>query len=368
MNLGAEVRNIGVFFGGKSGEHEVSIVSGATILAHLDRAKYRVHAIGLRPDGSLASPDEARAMLPEPIPGVLFPSVDIRPAPSGRLLELTGTLPGGEAIRFDAFFPVLHGTFGEDGTMQGLLEMAEVPYVGCGVLGSSAGMDKETLKSLFRDAGLSVVPWKCAFRPEYERDKAAFEQTVEREIGFPCFVKPCRLGSSVGIAKAHDRAELGTCLAEAFRYDYKVLAEKGIDAREIECSVMGNADVQASLPGEIVPSREFYDYEAKYQDSDSRLLMPADLSPEQTENVRALAVKAFRSAGAEGYARVDFLLDKRDGTFYANEINTIPGFTAISMFPKLWNLTGLSLPALLDTLIGLALERNAWKKGLKTTR
>lgn len=368
MGTQMEKLKVGVFFGGRSGEHDVSLVSGTTVMEHLDKEKYDVYAIGIRRDGSLAAPFEAEGMLRKPLPEVGKPFVFLRPAGSGRLLDLLGRTEAGNDLDFDLFFPVLHGTFGEDGTLQGLLDMTGKPYVGCGVLGSSAGMDKDAQKLLFRASGLEVVPWVRFYQPEMEADREGVIGKAAAEIGFPCFVKPCRLGSSVGISKAHDAVELGAALDEAFLYDYKVLVEKGINAREIECSVLGNHEARTSPPGEIIPSREFYDYEAKYVDDHSRLLLPADLGEEAAGRVRDLAAQAFLSVGAEGYARVDFLLDREDGTLYLNEINTIPGFTAISMFPKLWELAGLSLGELLDELIRLALERHAWKAGLKTSR
>ena len=358
--------NIGVLFGGKSGEHEVSLVSGTSIMAHLNRARFRVHAIGIRKDGSLASPAEARAMLQRELPDVRTPEIGVRPARAGRLVEIFGR-EGGTEVAFDLFFPVLHGTFGEDGTVQGLLEMTETPLVGCSVLGSAAGMDKEVMKQLFRAEGLPVVSSLTLTPADWPARRDELVPKLVDTLGLPLFVKPARLGSSVGISKANRAGELAAAVDEAFAYDYKVLVEKGVDAREIECSVMGNDVIRASLPGEIVPSNEFYDYAAKYVDNRSELRLPAPLEPEQVDEVRNLAVRAFRAIGGEGYARVDFLLDRQDGQVYVNEVNTIPGFTEISMFPKLWSLTGISLPQLLDELADLALERGERKRRLKTS-
>lgn len=358
---------IGVFFGGKSGEHEVSLVSGTNVSASLDKGKYRVLALGIRKDGSPASAAESRSMLRQNLPEVIPAMAAIRGGSSDRFIEIEAVAEDGAIIPLDLFFPVLHGTFGEDGTIQGLLEMTGKPYVGCGVLSSAVGMDKEIMKKLFQQAGLPQVPFLAFYRDDWFADSPALRERVLREIALPCFVKPARLGSSVGISKVKTAGDLDAAMALAFSYDYKVVVEVGVSAREIECSTMGNGRIRTSLPGEIVPSREFYDYEAKYEDDHSRLILPAELDAPTVEKVRALAVRAFAAVGAEGYARVDFLLDRRDGTLYVNEVNTIPGFTAISMFPKLWSLEGLGVTALLDELIRLALERHRWKAALKTS-
>lgn len=361
--------HIGVFFGGKSGEHEVSLVSGTAIMEGLDKSRYRVSAIGLRPDGSLASPEEARTMLQRPVPGVETPRIVLRNASSGRMLDIVAVDADGKERTFDLFFPVLHGTFGEDGTIQGLLEMAEIPYVGCGVLGSANGMDKETSKLLFRAAGLPIVPYLALRSWEWEKESASFIRRIAEELRYPCFVKPARLGSSVGIHKVHGPEELEEAVRDAFRFDYKILVERAVPSpREVECSVMGDVNLHASLPGEVVPSREFYDYRAKYQDASSLLRLPAEFPADQTERVRELATEAFRCIGGEGYARVDFLVDGTSGEVFVSEINTIPGFTPISMFPKLWTLNGMEMPALLDELVRLALERHHRQVGLRRMR
>jgi D-alanine-D-alanine ligase len=258
----------------------------------------------------------------------------------------------------DVVFPVLHGPFGEDGTVQGLLELLGVPYVGCGVTASAVGMDKALMKRLFQAAGLPVVEHLVVPRSAWRTSPGPIVDAVESHLGYPVFVKPTNLGSSVGVSKVHERSELAPALEEAARHDRKILIERGLDAREIECSVLGNDRVQVSLPGEIIPSREFYDYEAKYLDDASELLIPAPLEAEQVELVRQLALRAYRALDCAGMARVDFLLERRSETFYVSEVNTIPGFTPISMYPKLWEATGLSYPHLLSRLVELALERH----------
>jgi D-alanine-D-alanine ligase len=267
----------------------------------------------------------------------------------------------------DVVFPVLHGTFGEDGTVQGLLELADVPYVGAGVLASAAGMDKDVMKRLFRDAALPIVPWELILRSEWQNDPGAVRKRIEKQLRYPLFVKPVNLGSSVGISKVHGRRELEAALNLAAQYDRKILVEKGIDAREIECSVLGNDHPQASVPGEVLSVNEFYDYEAKYIKPGSELVIPAKLTPRQTKQVREVAIRAFRAVDGAGMARVDFLLDRKTGKVYLNEINTIPGFTSISMYPKLWEASGLPYSRLLDRLIELALERYREKSSTRFT-
>jgi len=253
---------------------------------------------------------------------------------------------------------VLHGTFGEDGTIQGLLELADVPYVGAGVLASSTGMDKDVMKRLFRDAGLPVAPWELVLRKEWEDNPAGVRRRIEKRLRYPLFVKPANLGSSVGITKVHQPAELEAGMDSAAQYDRKILVEKAVDAREIECAVLGNDNPQASVPGEIVPVNEFYDYEAKYIKEGSDLLIPARLSPRQIKRVQELAVRAFKAIDCAGMGRVDFLLERKSGKIFVMEINTIPGFTSISMYPKLWEASGVPYSMLLDRLIQLALERH----------
>jgi len=265
-------------------------------------------------------------------------------------------------------FPVLHGPYGEDGTIQGLLELASIPYVGCGVLASSVGMDKAIMKMLFQAEGLRVSRWMVAWRRDWQRDPAGVIASVERTLEFPLFVKPANLGSSVGISKAADRSALGPAIELAAEFDRKIVIEEAVkDAREIECAVIGNYDPEASVPGEVVPSREFYDYEAKYIDGGSRIDIPAKLTDRQAEQVRKQAIAAYKAVDAEGFARIDFLMSRTTGKLFVNEINTIPGFTTISMFAKLWTESGVDYPTLVHRLIALAIERHAEKQALKTT-
>jgi D-alanine-D-alanine ligase len=348
---------VGILFGGRSGEHEVSLTSAASVMKALDPARYDVVPIGITREGQWRMGSAALRLLPEVLEKgePVMPSVD----PSGpKLIPLRSASPAGEARpEIDVVFPVLHGTFGEDGTVQGMLELAGLAYVGAGVLGSAAGMDKDIMKRLFRDAGLPVVPWVLVLREEWERDPAVIRRRVARRLRCPLFVKPVNLGSSVGICKVHRPKELPAAIDLAAQYDRKILVEKGIDAREIECSVLGNDQPEASVPGEVVPVNEFYDYEAKYLKEGSELTIPARLSARQAQRVQELAVAAFRAIDCAGMARVDFLLDRKTGKIWVNEINTIPGFTPISMYPKLWEASGLPYPQLLDRLIELALER-----------
>ena len=352
---------VGVLFGGRSGEHEVSLVSAASVIKALDRSKYDVVPIGITREGRWRLGREALKLLPQVLDQgtPVIPSVD----PQGpKLVPLKAARNLLAQPQVDVIFPVLHGTFGEDGTIQGLLELAGIPYVGAGVLGSAVGMDKDVMKRLFRDAGLPVVEWEVILRSEWEQNPAKLRKLIETRLGYPLFVKPANLGSSVGISKVHNRRELGPAIDLAAGYDRKIIVEKGLDAREIECSVLGNDSPQASVPGEIVPVNEFYDYEAKYVKEGSELLIPAKLTRAGTRRVQTLALQAFRAVDCAGMARVDFLLDRPSGKLYVNEVNTIPGFTPISMYPKLWEASGLSYPALLDRLIKLALERHHEKQ------
>jgi D-alanine-D-alanine ligase len=321
---------VAVIYGGRSGEHEISIRSARSILAALDPTKYETVEYFISKDGRWN-------------PGPLLPEPDANPG-------------------IDVVFPVLHGTFGEDGTMQGLLELADLPYVGPGVLASSAAMDKEVFKRLMRERGLPVVDYVVLRRESLHPDD------VRLPFGFPVFVKPANLGSSVGITKAKTQEEFLAALRTAAIYDRKIIVEQGVDGREFECSVLGNEDPQASIPCEILPSREFYDYEDKYLLDAARIELPAHLTPAQTEEMRRLAVACYQASECEGMARVDFLMDRASGQMYLNEINTIPGFTSISMFPKMWEHSGIPYVELLDRLIVLALERHAAKKATRFTR
>jgi len=350
---------VAVLFGGRSGEHEVSLRSAATILGGLDPARYDAIPVAVTHDGrwwtgadTLRLLDEAqRALRPIAAHGT---RVTLLPEPGRDALV---PVDGGAPIPIDVVFPVLHGTFGEDGTLQGLLDLAAIPYVGSGVLASSVGMDKAAMKAVFRDAGLPVCRW-IVVRPEHEA-AGAVAARVATELGWPCFVKPANMGSSVGVAKAHDAAALATALADAAAWDAKVLVEEAVDARELECAVLGNDAPDASVVGELIPSREFYDYRDKYVDDAARTVIPAEIPPGTAERVRRLAVRAFQAVDASGLARVDFFLDRKSGAAVLNEINTMPGFTRISMYPRLWEASGLPLPALLDRLVALARERHA---------
>ena len=355
---------VGLLFGGRSTEHEVSIASANSILRSLDPARYDVTLIAIDPDGSwhLGSPELApeattrgkEVMLPpSPGTGELIPRDDAR---------------GELGARIDVVFPIIHGRTGEDGVLQGLLELAELPYVGSGVLSSAVQMDKEVAKRLLAASGLPVVPWVTVrdrgLAPAARADSAA---AATLELGLPVFVKPANSGSSVGTSRATNATEVEAALAEAARYDTKVLVEKAIDAREIEVAVLGNEDPKASLPGEIKTSGHgFYDYAAKYADEGTELMIPAPLPEDQTERIRELAIDAYQCLEAEGFARVDFLLDRHSGELYINELNSLPGFTEGSMYPGMWEASGLSYSALLDRLIELALERHQKRQALET--
>lgn len=366
---------LGILFGGRSGEHEVSLTSSASVIKALDPAKYEVVPIGITREGHWRVGAGALQLLPEagavaaatalPLQKVLESGQQVTPSadPSGpQLVPLdASSLARSPRPQVDVIFPVLHGTFGEDGTVQGLLELAGIPYVGAGVLGSAAGMDKDVMKRLFRDAGLPVVPWELVLRGDWQKDAAGVRRRIEKKLRYPLFIKPANLGSSVGISKVHNARELPAAMDLAAQYDRKILVEKAVSGREIECSVLGNDRPVASVAGEVIPVNEFYDYEAKYLKEGSELIIPARLSARKTKHVQELAVRAFQAIDCAGMARVDFLMDGKTGKVFVNEINTIPGFTPISMYPKLWEASGLPYPKLLDRLIELALERHREK-------
>ncbi|HVB29437.1 MAG TPA: D-alanine--D-alanine ligase family protein [Terriglobia bacterium] len=357
---------VGVLFGGRSGEHDVSLTSAASVIKALDPSKYEVIAIGISREGHWHAVSRAVKSPAEVFKknNRVIPSAD----PSDPdLVSLGSASRAQRKIGVDIVFPVLHGTFGEDGTVQGLLELAAIPYVGAGVLGSAVGMDKDVMKRLFRDAGLPVVEWVVVLRDEWGEESVRVRKLIEGGIAYPLFVKPANLGSSVGISKVHGRRELASALSLAARYDRKIIVEKALTAREIECSVLGNDSPEASLPGEVVSVNEFYDYEAKYVKEGSELIIPAKLTRNQTRRARELAVRAFRATDCAGMARVDFLLECPSGKLFVNEINTIPGFTPISMYPKLWEASGLAYPKLLDRLIALGLERHREKQRTRYT-
>ncbi len=355
---------VGVIFGGKSAEHEVSLNSAQNVMRALDKDKYEIVPIGISPEGQwLLRGDPLQALTGGQtsllkLLGSGYQIVD--DLSTGREVILgshAASLPD-----VDVIFPVLHGPFGEDGTVQGLLELADIPYVGAGVMSSAVGMDKAVMKDLFRSHELPTPRFLAIKRHEWEHAPDQVAEAVAREIGSPCFVKPANMGSSVGVNKAHHAAELAHAMTDAARYDRKILVEYAVPgAREIECSVLGNDDPIASVPGEIVPGHEFYDYEAKYIDESSQLLIPAPLDPALTQRVRDLSIKAFLAFDCAGMARVDFLLSRETGELYVSEVNTIPGFTRISMYPKLWEASGVSYRELIDRLIQLALERHADK-------
>jgi len=344
---------LGVIFGGRSGEHEVSLRSAESILKSIDRSKYDVVPIGITAEGRWLASKSAMTLLPakEAIQKTLTAGEAI-------------TLPAEPAAQgmVDVIFPVLHGTFGEDGTIQGLLELANLPYVGAGVLGSAVGMDKDVMKRLLRQAGLPIVDYWTVRKSDMD----SFAENRSSSLPYPLFVKPANLGSSVGISKVHGPEGLRAALAMAAEYDRKIVVEKGVDAREIEVSVLGNDDPIASVPGEIIPSREFYDYDAKYVNEDSRLLIPAPLAGEKVKDAQQMAISAFKCLECSGMARVDLFLEKSTGKFYVNEINTLPGFTAISMYPKLWEASGIPYSELIDRLVALAIDRHAEKNKLRT--
>jgi D-alanine-D-alanine ligase len=365
---------VGVLFGGQSGEHEVSLTSARAVMAALDRDKYDVVPIGITKEGRwLAGGDPLAALEAAADPKLLPAGAELRIKneelrTDTSAADVTNTMlvsrPDSQfsmlnaQFSIDVVFPVLHGPRGEDGTVQGLLELAGLPYVGCGVLASAVGMDKAMMKAAFAAAGLPLVPWLLVRRVDWRHDVAQAVDQIEAGLRYPVFVKPANLGSSVGITKAADRAALRRGLEEAARYDRRIVVEQGIDAREIEVSVLGNDDPLASVPGEIVPSNEWYDYAAKYLGGESRILIPAPIAPALAEQVRTLGVHAFKAVDGAGLARVDFLLDRATGALYLNEVNTMPGFTPVSMYAKMWEASGMSYGALLDRLIELALERH----------
>ena len=368
---------VGILFGGRSGEHEVSLLSAASILQAIDRSKFDVTPIGITKEGRWLAAADAHGLLNGDKSAVArrLRAGDPKTTPGAKLLHegmptLLAPEPGAQASQgkaLDVVFPVLHGTFGEDGTIQGLFELAGIAYVGSGVLGSSAGMDKDVMKRLFAQAGLPIVKHVTLLRAEWEKSPRKAVARIEAALKYPVFVKPANLGSSVGISKAHDRKELGPALNLAARYDRKIVVEEGVGgkksrARELEVAVLGNDDPKASVVGEIIPGKEFYDYEAKYLSEGSVPVIPAKLTRSEAKKIHEMAVDAFKACDLAGLARVDFLMEP-DGRrrIYLNEVNTLPGFTQISMYPKLWEATGLSYKDLITQLIELALERHGEK-------
>ena len=381
---------IGVIYGGRSGEHEVSLASAAAVFQNLDRDRYEPIAIRIEKDGRWALPER---------PPTLVSTADVIHSDRKELTDRTREAhlvahPGGDTlmtidpstrggtsdaarsgqaavvsgVTLDVIFPVLHGPYGEDGTVQGLLELANVPYVGAGVMASAVGMDKAAMKLVFAAKQLPICDYEVVLKRDWLRDERAVLQTVVNRLGFPVFVKPANLGSSVGISKAKHVAELRAAITLAADFDRKIVIEAAVpEAREIEVGVLGNDEPEASVPGEIIPGREFYDYEAKYLDGGSREVIPAVLPDMLAEEIRRLAVAAFKALDCAGMARVDFLLAGDSGVLYLNELNTIPGFTTISMYSKMWAASGLPYPQLLDRLVALALDRHAEKQQLRTS-
>ena len=388
---------VGVLFGGRSGEHEVSLMSAASVLKAINPQKYEIVPIGITKEGRwLTPPDAERLLRGEAVPSgssaVLPASAKAAiAAAAAAYAKETGVMPrpvsqtgglaafediarsGESAIHVDVIFPVLHGTFGEDGTIQGLLELADIAYVGAGVLGSATGMDKDVMKKLFAAADLPMVKHVTVMRREWEQNPQKVRKHIESELKYPLFVKPANLGSSVGISKVRDRDQLAAGMEEAARFDRKIVIEEGVGgkkhkARELECAVLGNDEPRASVVGEIVPGAEFYSYNDKYIDEGSKPIIPAPINKKTAKAVQEMAVRAFKAVDCCGLARVDFLMDPRSAKVYLNEINTIPGFTKISMYPKMWEASGLPYSELIDQLIELALERQAEKKKNQYTR
>ena len=354
---------VGVIFGGRSGEHEVSLRSAAFVMSSLDREKYDVVEIGIGKRGEWlldADPMRRLSAAPPADPGAALPVT----LPTARTPAATGASAG----NLDVVFPVLHGTYGEDGTVQGLLELADLPYVGSGVTGSAVAMDKGLAKAILRDHGLPVGLWHVVSASAWRTDPSAVRADIEARLSYPLFVKPCNLGSSVGVSKVHHAGELDAAMAAAAAFDRRIIIEQGIpNAREIEVSILGNDQPEASVCGEIVPAGEFYDYVSKYEDDRSQAVIPADLPPPLADRIRDDAVRAFRALDCSGYARVDFLLDAETLEPVIGEVNTIPGFTEISMFPQLWTASGVPARALMDRMIDLAMERHRERRGLRTS-
>lgn len=366
--MGDKIR-VGVLFGGRSAEHEVSVSSARSMLAAIDSDKYELVMVGISKQGRWLTAGDTKKLLTagqgqveeEGLVPVALDYLGTR--------ELIGQ--GGAAVEqaIDVIFPVLHGPYGEDGTMQGLLELADVAYVGAGVVGSAVGMDKELMRRVFKAEGLPQVDYQVVRRSRWEKDRAAVVAELEAHFDYPVFVKPVSLGSSVGVGKASDGDGLEQAIDEAAQYDYKVMVEaEAADCKEVEVAILGNEEPAASVVGEIVPGNEFYDYEAKYIDDNSDLIIPARVSPKTQEAIRAMGIKAFQAVEAWGLSRVDFFVREGDEAIFINEINTMPGFTPISMYPKLWEASGIGYGELIDRLIGLGVERHEDKRKTKTVR
>lgn len=368
---------VGLIYGGKSGEHEVSLQTALAVIKAFDLNKYEVQPFYITKRGDWHSGPQLTAPA-ESVEALVFdgssqssgefalqPFFASKPASADVPIKVSGA--SAPSAPLDVVFPLLHGTFGEDGTIQGLLEMANIAYVGAGVLASSAGMDKITMKKIFAQEGLPQCIFRHFTRSQWEKDNSYFLMEIEISIGYPCFVKPANLGSSVGVSKARNREELLAAINQAFRYDRKVIVEEFVNAREVEVAVLGNDEPQASVVGEIVSSSEFYDYKAKYVDGTSSMVIPAEIPQETAEEIRELALRAFTAIDGSGLSRVDFFLRREDNKIFINEINTMPGFTPYSMYPLLWRESGKPYGELIDDLIRLALERHAEKQRLEYT-
>jgi D-alanine-D-alanine ligase len=351
---------IGIIFGGRSGEHDVSIRSAKTVIEQIDKKHYKITPLAIGRDGIWLSPKQSAALLPAETQELLTDELSTE---SVNLIR--------DADKFDVVFPVLHGTFGEDGTIQGLFEMANLPYVGCGVLASACGMDKVTMKILFRDANLPMCKYVWFLRKEWDNASDTIVKQIEKQLGFPCFIKPANLGSSVGVTMAKDIESLRKGIELAAEYDRKIIVEEGLDMREIECAVIGNDDPKPSLPGEYIindESKAFLDYTEKYTGTGNNdFVVPAPISPELTEKIKQMAIDAFKAIDGSGISRVDFFLRKDTGALLINEINTLPGLTDASGYPKMWKGSGLDFPQVIDTLVTLAIERHQDKSRNKTS-
>jgi D-alanine-D-alanine ligase len=354
---------IGLLYGGKSAEHKVSLQTALAVIGALDLEKFEIHPIYINVEGrwikgpQLTGPVETVSALEYSGDNQVSP-LSLAPALFGEGKQANEPL--------DVIFPLLHGPNGEDGTVQGLLELLNLPYVGNGVLASAAGMDKVMMKNVFSQAGLAQVNYLAFIKSEWEKEKAAIYKKVEKELGYPCFVKPANLGSSVGISKCSNQSELEAAFVEAFQFDRKVIIEEGVVAREIEVGILGNDEPECSVPGEIVPKKDFYDYKAKYEDGDTAMIIPADVTDAEYQQIKEMAIKSFKALDCSGLVRADFFLTK-DGRALINEVNTMPGFTPFSMFPLLWKHTGVEYPQLIERLVDLAKERHAQKQNIKYT-
>lgn len=354
---------LGLLYGGKSAEHSVSLQTAHAVIKALDPEKFEIHPIYINIEGRWIKGPELLGPV-ESVKELAFSAESaLSPAALAPAVFQTEEQKGAQ---LDVIFPLLHGPNGEDGTVQGLLELLNLPYVGNGVLASAAGMDKVIMKNIFAHAGLAQVNYVWFIKSEWEQEKEEAALKVEKELGYPCFVKPANLGSSVGISKCRNRAELETAIQEAFQFDRKVIIEEGVTAREIEVGILGNDDPQCSVAGEIVPKKDFYDYKAKYEDGETALIIPAEVTESEYAEIKETAIRAFKALDCAGLVRADFFLT-RDGQVLINEVNTMPGFTPFSMFPLLWKHTGVEYPELIERLVGLAKERHEEKQKIKYT-